>query len=284
MKSKYEIFLENVKKLQMESNKRECEMLIELAQNFYSLYQQNTNLARVTRKLGSYYTLVPTDNSENPWRLELVDNQLDMVSRLVLDFYKRIFELEEERKMSNKTFVCHILTYDKDLLVFPKHYQLDIEQVMGKTLKVWIEESIQKACACCKTKKSINLKLDNIKGALRLYKRYKNLLVSPEEICFNNVFSEKYVNMLVDVMNFDETLLCLYIAPIRAQLGDSERGDRDRDSTTWTWCYHKDMRMSLSELISKIQCKKTYDEILCEFDTMSIELDNQFKRISKECE
>lgn len=279
MENKYKNFLENVEKLKIESNKGECETLIKLAQNFYSHYQQNNRLASVGRRLANIYRLIPIDESRGDWAIELKENQLDIISRVVLNFYKKIIIAKNKDKPLEASFYNWIRDYEDDVDDLASEFGLDERQIQGKSLKIWIEESCQKALSCYKKKKPINLGIDNIKKTSKLFEKCKELSVVPEEESFNNVFSEKYINMLIDVMNNNEALLCLYIAPIRAQLCDSEQGERDRDSTTWTWCYQKDMRISLSELKSHILKEKAYDEILCRFETMSIELDKHLKQI-----
>lgn len=82
--------------------------------------------------------------------------------------------------------------------------------------------------------------LKNIRKAVRRYNRYVDIKIKAEEESFSNMFSEKFVDTLISVMNTDEGILSLYTAPIRVQLCRPEQGGREIDSKAWKWCYDKD--------------------------------------------
>lgn len=120
--------------------------------------------------------------------------------------------------------------------------------------------------------------LDNIKKAVRLYIRYEQIKQKTEEESFNGVFSNRYVDILIDVMKANEGLLLFFIAPVRMLLCKKEQGGKEINSKAWKWCFEKDFRLTTSELEDRIEKLKQYSKILHQFDDM----DKALNKIAKE--
>ena len=267
MKNKFEIFIKNVEKLEIESNRTACYILIELAQRYYSLYCQYLNLNRARNKLSAIYEL--RDRT-----VKLKDKQIDIWYRLFLDFYFR-FACVTINAKNNYVWVSQ----DKcaKLNDLQEEYELSKYDIGKYNLYEWINKSCQSATDKYKKKKSFDLKLDNIKEAVRLFKRYQQIKQKKEEESFNNVFSDKFVDSLITVMNTDERMLLLHIAPIQRALCKEEQGGGEINSKALKWCFEKDFRLTVSELERRIDRIKQYSKIINDF----CKIDKELNKIEK---
>lgn len=267
MKNKFEIFIENVEKLEIESNRTECYILIELAQRYYSLYCQYLNLDRARNKLKDIYELCDRE-------VKLKDNLLNIVDRLFLDFYFR-FACVKVNAKNNYIWVSQ----DKNAKLgdLEEDYELSKYDIGEHNLYEWIDTSCQKATEIYRTKKRFELGLDNIKEAVRLFKRYEQIKQKTEAESFNSIFSDKFVDRLITVMNTDERMLLLHIAPVRRVLCKEEQGGGEINTKALKWCFEKDFRLTASELERRINRIKQYSEIIHNFSM----IDKELNRIAK---
>ena len=267
MKNKFEIFIRNVEKLEIESNRTECYILIELAQRYYSLYCQYLNLERARNKLNAIYEL-------SDRRVKIKDKQLDIQYRLFLDFYFR-FACVTVNEKNNYVWVSQ----DKSAKLndLQEEYELSKYDIGKYNLYEWINRSCQRATEIYREKKRFDLKLDNIKEAVRLFKRYEQIKQKTEAESFNNVFSDKFVDRLITVMNTDERMLLLYIAPIRRILCKEEQGGGVINNEAWKRCFEKDFRLTASELERRINRIKQYSKIINDF----CKIDKELNKIEK---
>lgn len=280
MENKYNFFKSSMDESTLDSTKKECAYLIYYAQNYYSHYQQFKNLERVHRKLANIYSLPAGKKQSEDIKIKVRRGELDIRYRLFLEFYLKLIKIKYNDINIDNEFVEWIYSYRNELPDLIKEFDLEKQQIENISLEKWIEKScktILKTYKSNSTKDNINLGMDNIRTAIRLFKRYKSFIKVPEEKSFNEIFSDDYVYMLLGVMKYNEPLLCLYIAPIRGQLC----GSRTINNKTWKWCYKKDYRLSLSELESKIQTMQKYDEIFSQFERISKNLNTIIKKIEK---
>lgn len=271
MENKYEIFTKNMERLTLDVTRNYCETLIAVAQNYYSLYCQYQKLEQVRHKLANIYTLQSETIQEK-------EEQLDIRYRLFLEFY---FSLSEATINTRNNFRL-VRGYKDELEQLEQEYKLSKYTIGKHNLYKWIDISCQKAMKLYGKSQRLDLGLDNIRKAVRLYNRYEMLNIKTKEESFNEVFSSAFVDFLVNIMNTEEGLLILSIAPVRMQLCKNETWGREINSKAWKWCYEKDFRLTVSELEYKIENLKRYSKIMQSFGNISKQLNKLQKEFSQQ--
>lgn len=277
METKYEKLKQNMENLTLETSRRECKILIHLAQNYYSYYSQFKKLELVKRKLSNIYK-VTFSKKENRTIIFLKKGQLDIRFRLFLEFYQKLIARRFPDTNFDKELTEWIFSCKDEIPELFKGLDFRDYKIGNYTLETWIMESCKKATSIYGDKYHIELGLDNIRKAISIFKKYKNMPLISEEESFNSVFSESFTNMLIEVIKYNEPLLCLYITPVRAQLCTKEQGGREINNKAWKWCFEKDFRYSISRLKKEIESIKKYDSIFRQFESISREL----KKIEKQ--
>lgn len=261
--------------LKSDRSKQECKILISLAKNYYSYYCQYQKLVSVENKMEHIYRLPTKDENSDKVNIELKRGELDIRYRLFIEFYLNHTNAKELNSKNKFDWVSdYEYTLENDI---EPELEISKYKIKKYTLYEWIEKSCSKAVKTYSKRQKIELGLKNIREAVRRYNRYADIKIKTEEESFNNMFSEKFVDTLITVMNTEEGILPLYTAPIRAQLCRPEEGGREMDSKAWKWCYDKDFRLSIVELEEEIERIKKYSTIFREFCYISKEL----KRIEK---
>lgn len=268
MENNYEKFLEKINKLVMKSNRELCYGLIEVAQNYYSLFCQYQNLDRVRHKLANIYDL-------KNGRAKLKAKQLDIQDRLFLEFYFRLSGVTVNAK---NNYVWVSTGKKAELNDIQENYDLKKYDFGKYDLYTRIDFSCQRATKIYSESKQFELRLDNIRKAVNLYKRYEHIKQKTKEESFNNIFSTQYVNWLINIMNADENLLILLIAPLRTVLCKIEQGGKEIDSSTYKHYLKKDFRLTATDLEKRIEeINKCYSSIVHKF----IMTDSALRKIEK---
>jgi len=279
MGTKYQLFENAIVDLKSESIKCDCELLIYLAQVYYSHYKQYKSLEKVKRKLAYIYEVPSEQNKFGIKEIKPRKGQLDIRVRLFIEFYRKLIIkwLEKRGRDSDnipeKEIKVFFMRYKGEIPCMIEDFRLEDVTIGKKTLKEYLLASCGKAKKIYEKKGKIILGMDNIREAIELFDRCKKLTLESKEESFDRVFSEAYVNLLVNVMEKEEKLLSLWIAPIRSQLSEKERGGSEKDNLAWKWCFEKDYRLSISELETEIQYMKEYDKIFKQFQYASKKLD-----------
>lgn len=278
MENKYKKFIQSMEKLKSDRNKQECKILISLAKDYYSYYCQYQKLASIENKMEHIYKLPTKSENGNEEKIILKQGELDIRYRLFVEFYLKHTDVKET---NNKKIFLWVNDYEGVLEDIEEKFEVSKYKIGNYHLNEWIEKSCSKAKKTYHKKQKVELGLKNIREAVRRYNRYAEIKIKTEEESFNNVFSEKFVDTLISVMNTEEGILSLYTAPIRAQLCRPEQGGREIDNKAWKWCYAKDFRLSITELEEEIKRIKKYSPIFNEFCYISKELNRIEKCIQK---
>lgn len=278
MENKYEKFIQSMEKLKSDRNKQECKILISLAKDYYSYYCQYQKLASVENKMEHIYKLPTKSENGNEEKIILKQGELDIRYRLFVEFY---LNHAYDEKLNSKNNFLWVKDYKSVLEDIEEELEVSRYKIGNYHLNEWIEKSCSKALKTYRKKQKIELGLKNIREAVRRYNRYADIKIKTEEESFNNMFSEKFVDTLISVMNTEEGILSLHTAPIRAQLCKPEQGGREIDNKAWKWCYAKDFRLSITELEEEIKRLKKYSSIFKDFCNISKELHQIEKCIQK---
>lgn len=271
MENKYKLFEESIENLKNEEVKKECRSMTALALRYYTYYYQFKKLKSVNRRLANIYPLKSKLKKSKNGRIIPKKGELEIEYRLFLEFYCKLIEKEYPAYSKKDVGDC----------ILGQFYKEDIEEyeeVFGKfkigrdDLWEWVERSCIKAQKCGYKKEKMSLGMDNIREAMQIYGQYRDisgLTEITEEKSFNEVYSEKYIIVLTDVMKKNEGILRLFLAPVRAQLCFEEEGGREINSKAWKWCFNKDFRFSLSQLKDEIQLMKNYEMIYKNYTVIS---------------
>lgn len=279
MNSKYNEFKNAMENLESEMDKKECEMLLELAQNFYSYYKYRTDLSEVEKRMANIYSIVPSEKENDGYQLKLKNKQLDIIDRLVLNFYREIINNEgffntnetdmnervgikkKDRELSKTTkFYDFICKGKNEINYFIKRYRLEENNFDKHNLAEIMEAACKAGERVYKGKTRIDFGLDNIQETINIYNKSIEFKLLPEKDCFDALFSDEYINRLLCVMKNSKGLLFLYTTPVRTQLCESSQGGTKRDNKSLFWCYKNEYRKTLSDLkesISKIYAFST---------------------------
>ncbi|MEG0107801.1 MAG: hypothetical protein RR705_02985 [Lachnospiraceae bacterium] len=277
MENSYKIFKKAMQNLENESNRKECEMLVFYAQRYYSHYQQELQLSKVAKRLANIYIIPVTSDPIDKLEIKLRKRKLDIRYRLFLEFYLNAFAKANSVGLEHTNWndlINHCKTELEDNLPGLKN-----EKILRGSLDEWIMKSCESAKLVYTNKSNTDLGMDNIRKAVRRFNQYKDIKTISEEECFNAVFSEAYICTLINVMKNNETILCMYMTPIRSQLCKKAEGGRTINNKTWNWCYKQDFRLSLDEIEDKIQCLQGYKKICVHFEHISKELNKILKSI-----
>lgn len=171
---KFDKFLKYIEKVEMESNRKTCNTLIELTCHYYSLVCQYNNLERVRHKLANIY-------SWKDGEIKLKEYQLDIINRLFLEFFLK-FSCVTINAKNNFITVSDEKEKVEDL---EEDYTLSELFINDNSLHDKILESCKNATEIYRDKQRFELGLDNIRKAVRLYKRYENMKLKSAEESFN---------------------------------------------------------------------------------------------------
>lgn len=188
----------------------------------------------------------------------------------------------------NFNFYNWVRDYEQEIpgLMEELEIEIELENKIGKyTLKEWIRKSCNHARISSQSKKTnkyIYLGMDNIREAIAIFNANEEIIQISEEKSFNEVFSQEFVEWLMGFMydKNNNVPLCVYIAPVRAQLCKDEEQGRDINNKSYKWCYNKDFRLTISKLEKEINNKKKYGKIFKPFEFFSGKLNNILKSVS----
>lgn len=276
MGENYKVFMEKVDKLKFQNNKEHCKLLVEQAQIYYSYYYQNNNLSLVKNKLSSIYD-IPTGNEEREIRIK--KGVLDIRTRLFLEFYRNVIHCNYGGKYSENQFCIDIRQWKNNVPELIEIYDLKNEKILGKNIEEHLSCCCKKATKIIEGKKHLDLGLENIRETVTIYEQYKDLQLVKEEESFENIFSNAYIEQLLNVMENNEVLLSLYITPILSQLYDGQNGGRNKDSSSWSWCFEKNYRKNLIYYKNNIMQIKKFDKMFTDFKKISNRLDEIMSKI-----
>lgn len=257
VRTAYDDFREAINNLSNEEVKHDCELLIYLASIYYSHYSQFKKLEKVKRKLLNIYQ-IEKDN------ITLKKGELSIIERLYLEFYLKLSKKKYGSKMDVNSKYFKNLIRDYKIEVHEIIEECELEERMAQKL----EDNLMKVCRRVNkiNKKNLNLGLKNIREAVDIFQENRNIKILSEEECFNHVFSETFIHVLIHVMKDNEIICHLYIAPVRAQLCKQEQGGRTIDSSATKWCYKQDFRYTVTELETEIaRCQKIFGERMDKF-------------------
>lgn len=280
MTNKYKVFIEITYDLEEDRNKQSCISLLKHSNIYYSYYRQYQELVRVKRKLLHIYKL--KNNMERPI---LKANVLDIRYRLFLEFYLQLLK-ENYLKISNVNFMELIKGYEDELSDLLDSYGVKSEKIGRKTLYEWIAKSCRIATDISMQKKTkhrpeINLGMENIRNAIKIF--YANLTPQDfsEEESFNAIFSERFIKYIAYNRKYREPILYMCIAPVNMRLFDSEIAAKSLNNDSWKWCFEKDYRRNLRDLKKEIHTIQKYDAIFSDFMKISNKLDLLINNIEK---
>lgn len=269
MNNKYEAFMAGVNALKSEDMKKVCVHLIQRAQLYYSKYNLYNNILFIKKDLIKAYG---TTEEETIDVKKGMPNELTPINQLYLEYYLKIFNhdnLSEKDKyilISNykdeiQSMIDSLNGFSTDSLIpeifedkgiYKNSSNEKRKKIVQRVFKI-MGASCKKASNKYIKSERIDIKPENASNKIHLYTHLSQYIKYSEEESFNKVFSESYVETLLNIMNTEEGLLPFMIAPVRTQLCYKKEGGRRMDSKSWRWCYNKDFRLTLDELDQKIE-------------------------------
>lgn len=279
MNNKYKNFIEITHSLTVDRSKQCCISLLQQSNRYYSYYRQYHELVKVKRKLSRIYEFT---NDGRKTYINLRKNVLDIRYRLFLEFYLQLLN-ENHVKISNVNFMELIKDCGEELPSLIRSYDLENEKIGKKTLYEWIAMSCRIATVISmqkttKHRAEINLGMDNIRDAIKIFYANQSPQQFSEEESFNAIFSEEFINYINYIIKNREPILYMYIAPVKMRLLNSNLIARTFNNDSWKWCFEKDYRSTLPELKYKIHNIQQYDKIFSDFNKIS----NKLKLISED--
>lgn len=260
MDNKYKAFMDGVTNLKSENIKKECETLVDVAQKYYSKYDQYQRLLHIKKYLSKSY--VYEDNKINICKIK--QNQLTPINLLFIELFFKTFGYEDlggrckynmlqsyKSEIKDAREQLHDYSSVPQMLREAERYEhlsdKECIDLVKKTFDLWTT-SCQKALDKYQSTKIISLKSGDTQKTLESYKYYLPYMEISEEDSFNEVFSDSYIKILLNIMETNEGLLRLWLAPVRMQLSSHKDKGRGMDNKALRWCFNRDFRLSKDNL------------------------------------
>lgn len=284
MENKYKVFLDGINTLEHEKIKNECMSLIYAAQKYYSQYEYHQRLTNISKKFPEISIKNKKSTSHKI--------QISLIMQLYLNYYLNLFHDENNYFDEN---ISHRETYGgRNKYKMIAAYEDELESIeenfngFGKNSKIpdllkeqgrinknsdkeYIELVKKVFCnidmSCKKASEKYSKKriaelpsIEALKRNIKILKDFStdtNVPILSEEISFNEIFSDAYIELLLSYMNTEEGILPLLICPIRGMLSYAEKYEREIDSQTWRWCFNKQFTQTMRELVmeNKMLCQ-----------------------------
>lgn len=271
MENKYKVFLDGINTLEHEKIKNECMSLIYAAQKYYSEYEYHQRLKSISKM----FPEIGVNKKQNI---------LTLTMQLYLDCYLSLFHDEDNyqdtykgRNKYNmlKNFETELECMEENFNGYEKDSKIPcilkeqgrVKRNSDKEYIDYVQKIFKNMRICCKkayikySKKRI-VELPSKEELQENIKLLETFPASPktiqsEETSFNEIFSDAYIELLLDYMKSEEGILPLIICPIRSMLSYSEKYEREIDSRTWRWCFNKQFTLTMRELVmeNKMLCQ-----------------------------
>lgn len=271
MTSKYECFIRKAETLKFENNRIHCYALIKSTQLYYSYYYQAKQLSMIKKKLSFLY-------DKNG---KIKKNELGIMTLLGLEFYRRLQECRYDSPVSPKALCDDIYNWRSEIPDLIK--ELDLGDIKFGKMKIgeYLSDCCRKASKYLNGKNRINLKQSSIKNAIEIYDKYNEFVLLDEKKSFDEVLSEEYINLLLEVMEQQEAFLGMNITPILTLLCEETVGGKEMDSGTWEWCFNISFSKRLSTIKENIDNIKGLGKTFNYYKAFSKKMDAVIEKINE---